>query len=222
MEEKIIRITDWKQGEAEQTKYLPVHEIAPSPFQYREYFDKQTLKELAANIERDGLIEPIVVRWHQGGYELIAGERRLRAVRDYSEQKLILARIIQADDLQARRKALAENLQREDLPIIHEIRSIVELVDVEFGQDDVYMSRGKTPLERVTKLLSKLDSISFSKRRVSSVSGESEALFRKFAEQVDKIFRNLPKPLEWRTFYRHDLNLLMDISSFSDDKNWIL
>ncbi len=72
---------------------MPVDEIAPSPFQYREYFDEQTLEELAANIEQDGLIEPIVVRWHQGRYELIAGERRLRALRDYSEQTLILKHV---------------------------------------------------------------------------------------------------------------------------------
>ena len=56
MEKKIIRMTVRKQGGVERIEYLPVDEIAPSPFQYREYFDEQTLKELAANIEQDELI----------------------------------------------------------------------------------------------------------------------------------------------------------------------
>ena len=152
-----------------------------------------------------------MVRWHKGGYELIAGERRLRAVRDHSDQKRILTRIILADDLQARRKAIAENLQREELPVIDEIRSIVELVDVELGKEEEYLSLEKPPLERVTKLLSKLHSIRVSQNRGSRVLAESEALLHKFMQQVEQIFKNLPKPMEWRTFHRYDLPLLTDI-----------
>ncbi len=61
------------------------------------------------------------------------------------------------------------------------------------------------------KLLGNLDSIRVSEQRGSQVSGEAKALFRKFAEQVEMIFKNLPKPMEWRTFHRHDLPLLTDI-----------
>ncbi len=71
---------------------------------------------------------------------------------------------------------------------------------------------GKKPSDRVKALLGKLHSITNSKDRGSKVSKENEALLGKFAQQVEKIFNNLPKPLEWQTFYRHDLPILMDIS----------
>jgi len=64
------------------------------------------------------LIEPIVVRPIRGRYEMIAGERRLRAVWHYTEMKTIPAHVVKASDLQARRISSAENLQREDLSAI--------------------------------------------------------------------------------------------------------
>ncbi len=70
---------------------------------------------------------------------------------------------------------------------------------------------GKTPADRVKALLGQLDSVRRSQIRGSEVSGHTKALSRKFAGQVAKIFKNLPKPLEWRSFYRHHLPILMDI-----------
>ncbi len=70
---------------------------------------------------------------------------------------------------------------------------------------------GKNPVDRVKTLLGKLNSIMLSKIRGSKVSKEAASLLRKFAQQVEKIFKNLPKPLEWRSFYNHDLPILMDI-----------
>ncbi len=158
------------------------------------------------------------MRLNGGRYELIAGERRLRAVRDYMGIKAIPAKVVKASDLQARRISAAENLQREDLSAIETIEGNVEMVDVdliedaELIEDREYASMGKTPAERVKTLLGKLNSIVISRIRGSKVSKEAESLLRKFAQQVDKIFKNLPKPLEWRSFYRHDLPILMDIS----------
>jgi len=79
------------------------------------------------------------------------------------------------------------------------------------GKDPWYLTVGKTPLERVYKLLSKLDSIRVSKDRGSMISKEADDLFHKFMEQVELIFKNLPKPLKWRSFLTHDLILLIDI-----------
>ncbi|MBW2656057.1 MAG: hypothetical protein JRC91_14490 [Deltaproteobacteria bacterium] len=81
------------------------------------------------------------------------------------------------------------------------------------GKDADYLTVGKTPLERVHKLLSKLHSIRVSKDRGSLVSKEAEVLFNKFVKQVDSIFKNLPKPLKWQSFLMHDLTLLTDIPS---------
>ncbi len=79
------------------------------------------------------------------------------------------------------------------------------------GKDPEYLTVGKTPLERVVKLLSKLDSIRVSKDRGSIVSKDLDDLFHKFMEQVETIFKNLPKPLMWRSFLNNDLILLTDI-----------
>ena len=93
-------------------KLIDVKKIDPSPFQCRKYSDEDKAKELAASIKREGLIEPIVVRRKvDGRYEIIAGHRRVQAVRDYTDWKTIQAQIIKVDDLQARRISAAENLQ---------------------------------------------------------------------------------------------------------------
>ena len=79
------------------------------------------------------------------------------------------------------------------------------------GKEPEYLTVGKTPLERVVKLLSKLDSIRRSKERGSVVLEPEKDLSHKFMGQVESIFQNLPKPLEWRSFLNNDLILLTDI-----------
>ena len=79
------------------------------------------------------------------------------------------------------------------------------------GKDHWYLTVGKTPLERVVKLLSKLDSIGRSKERGSVVLETEKDLSHKFMGQVESILKNLPKPLEWRSFLNNDLILLTDI-----------
>jgi len=190
---------------------IDLKKIDPSPYQHRRHFDEDKLKELAASIQSEGLIEPIIVRAKRDRYELIAGERRLRAVRDFTETETIQAQIVIANDLQARRISAAENLQREDLSAIETIEAVVEIVDAELIEDKEYASMGKTPTERVKTSLGKLHSISISKKRGSKVSKNADLLFNKFIKQVERIFKNLPKPLEWRSFYNHDLTLLVDI-----------
>jgi hypothetical protein len=122
----------------------------------------------------------------------------------------IQAQIVKATDLEARRMSAAENLQRQDLSAIEMIEAIVEIVDAELIEDKQYASMGKKPADRVKSLLGKLDSVRRSQVRRSEVSGHSKTLSRKFAGQVEKIFKKLPKSLEWRSFYRHDLPLLID------------
>jgi len=81
------------------------------------------------------------------------------------------------------------------------------------GKEPEYLTVGKTPLERVHQLLSKLDSIRRSKERGSVVLDAEKDLFHKFMEQVELIFKNLSKPLKWRSFLNNDLILLTDIPS---------
>ena len=194
-----------------QMTIIELQAIDPSPYQLRKYFDEDKLKELAASILREGLIEPIVVRPKKDRYELIAGERRFRAVRDFTEMKTIPAQIFKSNDLEARRISAAENIQREDLSAIETIEAIVAIVDADLIEDKQYAATGKKPADRMKTLLGKLHSISISKNRGSMVSKEAELLFNKFVKQVDDIFKKLPKSLEWQSFYIHDLPLLMDI-----------
>ncbi|MBT4027752.1 ParB/RepB/Spo0J family partition protein, partial [Desulfobacula sp.] len=156
---------------------IDIIKIDPSPYQHRKYFDQDSLKELGTSIVRDGLIEPIIVRPQQNGrFQLIAGERRLRAVKDFTDMTMIQAKIADVDDLQARRMSAAENLLRQDLTAIESIEATIEIIDVEMGKDPWYLTGGKTPLERVQKLLSKLHSIRVCKDKGSQVSREAEAL----------------------------------------------
>ena len=186
--------------------------IGPSPFQVRKYFDEDKQRELGESIQREGLIEPIVVRRKRRRYEIIAGERRFRAVRDFTEMKTIPAQIVKATDLEARRMSAAENVQREDLSAIETIEGTVEILDAELSDDKEYASTGKNPADRVKTLLGKLDTVRRGKERGFNVTNEIRRTSGKFAGRVLKIFKNLPKPLEWQSFYRHDLPILMDIS----------
>ncbi len=142
---------------------IELKKIDPPPYQHRRHFDEDKLRELAASIQQEGLIEPIVLRPKRDRYELIAGERRFRALRDYTSIKTIQAQTVKANDLQARRISAAENLQREDLSAIETIEAVVEIVDAELIEDIEYLSMGKTPADRVKTLLGKLDSVRRSK-----------------------------------------------------------
>ncbi len=122
----------------------------------------------------------------------------------------IQAQIVITTNLQARRISAAENLQHEDLSAIETIEAIVEIVDAELMEDIQYLSMGKTPADRVKTLLGKLDSVRSSQERGSSVFSQSKVLFHKFMEQLEKIFKNLPKYMGWLSFLNNDLPLLID------------
>ena len=151
-------------------KMIDIKKIDPSPYQHRKFFDENSLRELGASIAQDGLIEPIIVRpQKKDRFQLIAGEQRLRAIKAYTDMTMIQAKIADVDDLQARRISSAENTLRQDLTAIESIEETIEIIDLEMGKDPWYLTVGKTPLERVYKLLSKLDSIRVSKDRGSMI-----------------------------------------------------
>lgn len=98
---------------------VEVHRIVPNSLQPRRAFDEAKIEELAASIREQGVIQPLVVRRNGDGYELIAGERRLRAaVKAGVKQVPVVIR--EASDSEALQLALIENLQREDLNPIEE------------------------------------------------------------------------------------------------------
>jgi hypothetical protein len=86
----------------------------------------------------------------------------------------------------------------------------VEIVDAELIEDIQYLSMGKTPADRLKTLLGKLDSVRRSKELGYEVGTQARLTSHKFVGSVEKIFKNLPKSLEWRSFLNNDLPLLMD------------
>lgn len=98
---------------------VPIELVHPNPNQPRMHFNKEELDELALSIEKDGLLQPILVREDAEGYEIIAGERRWRASQ-LAGLKKVPVRIKEADDMKVLELALIENLQRSDLNPIEE------------------------------------------------------------------------------------------------------
>jgi len=118
-------------SETERVKDLDVDRIDPNPHQPRARFNDEHLRELADSIKLNGVLQPIVVRRAGERYQLILGERRLRAAK-LAGRGTIPAIVREADDAESLRHALMENLQREDLNPIEEARGFEALKD-EFG-----------------------------------------------------------------------------------------
>ena len=135
-----------------QYRLLPTDAIRPNPNQPRKQFDEAALGELAASIEASGLIQPLIVRPAAGGYELIAGERRLRACRSLGMREVPC--IIQfVPDESSAILALVENLQRRDLHYLEEAECYRALLSA-YGitQDQLAARLGKSQSFLANKL----------------------------------------------------------------------
>ena len=99
---------------------IPLGKIVPNPYQPRQVFDSAKLAELAESIKEQGVIQPIVVRPVDDSYEIIAGERRFRAVEKLGWNTIPAIIFASTDNETAMELALIENLQREDLNAIEE------------------------------------------------------------------------------------------------------
>ena len=146
--------------------YLSVDKIHPNPAQPRRYFDDESLVELSRSILRYGIIQPLTVRHGAQGYELIAGERRLRAARlaGLREVPCLLAR---ADEEDSPLLALIENLQRRDLHWYEEAVAIARLIS-SYGLSQ----------EQAAEKLGKSQSAVANKLRLLRLSPECVALLR--------------------------------------------
>lgn len=118
---------------------LPVGSVRANPFQPRSRFDETALAELVGSIEASGLLQPVVVRPRDGGFELIAGERRWRAVQQLG-WATIPAVVKEVDDRTLLTLALIENLQRHDLSAVDEALGYQRLMD-DFGVAQAEVAR---------------------------------------------------------------------------------
>ncbi|MCL2317176.1 MAG: ParB/RepB/Spo0J family partition protein [Actinomycetia bacterium] len=118
-------------GDGSWFQEVPVDQVRPNPSQPRQAFDEEALDELAASVKEVGLLQPIVVRQHGDHYELVMGERRLRA-HQRAGLAMIPAIIRATDDEHLLRDALLENLQRVQLNPLEEAAAYQQLID-DFG-----------------------------------------------------------------------------------------
>ncbi len=141
-----------KPGEVQRVLSIPLEQIRPNPDQPRRTFDPQALEELADSIRSLGILQPLSVRKTDCGWELVAGERRLRAAA-LAGLTRVPCLPIQADCQNASLLALVENLQRQDLDFLEETLALDKLLRTYcLSQDEVARRIGKSQSAVANKL----------------------------------------------------------------------
>ena len=132
--------------------FLPTRSIRPSPMQPRTVFSQDALAELADSIRLHGVLQPLSVRRASNGYELIAGERRLRAAQ-LAGLGEVPCLILQMDDRESALAAMVENLQRQDLDFVEEALGIAALMEAQgLSQEQTARLLGKSQSAVANKL----------------------------------------------------------------------
>ncbi len=148
-------LPEFGEGESKTLLYCGIEEIFPNPSQPRKQFDESRLQELAESIREKGILEPLLVRRTDQGYELIVGERRWRAAQKAGLREVpVLVKEVEGRD--AFEISLIENLQREDLNPVEEAEAYKHLIDeYQISQDDLSKRIGKdrTTITNTLRLL---------------------------------------------------------------------
>lgn len=158
---------------------LPLTQLRPGAAQPRRAFDEASLRALAASMQERGVLQPLLVRPVEGGYEIVAGERRWRAAQLAGLTEVPVA-IRDMTDQEARVAALVENLQREDLNLLDEVDAKLELVATLLA---VPRDEARAQLLRLAKAAPGLET-----------------------ESLDALFGPLGE--SWRTFAKNKLRVL--------------
>lgn len=206
---------------------VEVGKVRPNPYQPRKSFDDERLQELAQSIRQHGVFTPILVKKSVGGYELIAGERRLRAAK-LAGLKKIPAILMEFDDQQMMEIALLENIQREDLNAIEEAQAYEKLIQkLGYTQEELASRIGKSRehvanLLRLLKLPAKLQAyvvshqLSMGHARALLGAGEEAAMEelaqRAIREQlsvraVEKLVKEMQTPKEKKKEKPRDIHM---------------
>jgi ParB family chromosome partitioning protein len=167
------------EGRADSIREIEVSRIVPNPFQPRSDFDPQALDELKQSIAANGLVTPITVRSYNNGYQLIAGERRLRAVQELGYASIPAYVLSIQDDRQLLELALIENVQRENLNPVEEAVGYQRLIDeCNLTQEAVAqkVSKDRATIANALRLLKLPDLIQNSLRKGELTAGHARAL----------------------------------------------
>jgi ParB family chromosome partitioning protein len=167
-----------------------VADVRPNPFQPRAHFDEEALASLAESIREVGVLQPILIRPVEGGYELVAGERRWRAARRVGLQT-VPAMVRDTDDASALEHALVENLHRSDLNVLEEAAAYQQLIeDFQLTHEEVAarVGRSRAAVSNTMRLLQLPPTVQRLVRDGSISMGHARALLgtpdRAFQEQL--------------------------------------
>jgi ParB family chromosome partitioning protein len=164
---------------------LSVSEIAPNPNQPRKQFDRDSLGELADSIRRYGVLQPLTVRKTPSGYELVAGERRLRAAK-LAGLSTVPCITVDVDTLDSGLIALVENLQRRDLDYIEEAEGLSTLIRAYgLSQEEAArrVSKSQSAVANKLRLLKLSPEILYVLREKGLTERHARALLRVEAEE---------------------------------------
>ncbi len=151
---------------------LPISKISPNPDQPRRSFSPESLTSLAKSIAQDGVIQPLTVREQNGGYVLVAGERRLRAAR-LAGLSSVPCVVVKLSDKRSAVVALIENIQRADLSFFEEAEAISSLINTyRMTQEEVALRLGMAQPTVANKL--RLLKLEPAERRLLTEAGLSE------------------------------------------------
>jgi ParB family chromosome partitioning protein len=172
---------------------LKMDKIVLPPSQPRRYFSPEAMESLVASIQREGILQPLLVRPIQDKFELVAGERRYRAAHllSFSEVPVVIREL---DDVQAKLISLTENLQREDLNPVEETEGILALLSLKTGLDT----------ENVYSWLNRLDHEARGNIKIvdDNISAHN-VMGKTILEEIFSCFN-----LTWQSFLKNRLPLL--------------
>ena len=163
---------------AASVRMIEIGRIRPNPSQPRQVFDAEALDELAASIRERGVLQPILVRAIEDGFELIAGERRWRAAQK-AQLHEIPALVRQADDESSAEIALIENVQREDLNAIEEAEAYRQLIDRYGHSQEIVgklVGKSRSHITNLLRLLERPDTVRIMLLRGDISMGHARAI----------------------------------------------
>lgn len=217
---------------------VDVKEVLTNPFQPRREFDEMELRELAGSIHEVGLIQPIVVRRIKAGYELVAGERRLRACKLLGLTE-VPALLMELDDQRVAAISLIENIQRKDLNYFEEAAAYARLIgDFGLTQEEVAQRVGRSQsaianklrlLKLSPKVRSRISPDSVSERHARALLKletdddqmtvlrliyENELNVRETEEAVERIRQNISQEIKKEEIKRNVSGVIKDVRIF--------
>ncbi len=164
--------------QSEEIAELPVEKISPSPHQARQDFSWESLSELAGSIKQHGIVQPLVVCPKDGGWELIAGERRLRAAKIVGLKK-VPAIIRDWDEQKKMEVSLVENLQRQDLNPLERAagyRKLIDQFNLTHNQLAARLGRSREGVTNILRLLEAPEDVKEAIRKKEITEGHARPL----------------------------------------------